>query len=231
MTLSSLQDCIAVIQCSTTRTVAGPRFLASPAHARTAQASTTQYMFLPRTQKHKGKLSTALAQRARKTYGTCFQIPGRQVSPLHKEPRYHLAGPQQHLLFSGKHISQLLLSVEVHWQPLSHREARSIYGYHYRKEGKTAILQLLMTVKTFLLVWAAFSTPRFLRSDSAHILYPLLLAQQLHGTSFSKFSPSQYKGALLEYPRYSSLPRVKQHGQAEGHAQNGRLHSLPRGIT
>lgn len=41
------------------------------------------------------------------------------------------------------------LSVEVHWQSLSHREARSIQGYHYRKEEMTATLQLLMTIKTF----------------------------------------------------------------------------------
>ena len=176
MTSSSLQDCIAVIQCSTT-SIAGPRFLASPAHARTAQASATLYRFLPRTQKHKGMLRSTLAQHARKTCGACFQIPGRQVTPLHEEPRYHQAGPQQHLLFSGKCISQLLLSTEFHWQPLSLREARSIQrkdsSFHYRKEGRTAILQLLVTVKTFLLVWAAFSTPLFMLSDSAHILYPL----------------------------------------------------------
>lgn len=125
------------------------------------QAPISTSVFLPRTQTHKGKLSSTSAQRARKTWGACFQTPGRQVTLLHEESRYHQAGPLQHTVSSGKCISQLLLDAEVCWQSLTHREARSTSGYHCRKEGETAILRLLMKGRTFLLVRTAFSTPLF----------------------------------------------------------------------
>lgn len=98
MASSSLQDCIALSQGSTTASVAALRFPASPARTRAAAASAAQHRLLPRTQKHRGELSSTLAQPARKTCGACFQTPGRQLTLLQEEPRYHQAGPQQHLL-------------------------------------------------------------------------------------------------------------------------------------
>lgn len=106
---------------------AGLTSLVTPAHAKMAQASTAQYWFLSAndTNPHKGKLTSTLAQRARKTWGACFQTPGKQVTLLHEESRYHQACSLQHPPSSAKFISQLLLNAKVFWQSLSHREAGS----------------------------------------------------------------------------------------------------------
>lgn len=78
MMSSSPQDCIAAVQCATTTSGAGPRFLALPAHTRRAEANAPQYGFLPRTQKLKGNVSSTSAQHTKKKSGACFQTLGTQ---------------------------------------------------------------------------------------------------------------------------------------------------------
>lgn len=109
MTSSSPQDCIAAIQCATTTSGAGPRFLALPAHTRRAEANTPRYRFLPRTQILKGKVKSTSALHTREKSGACFQTLGMQVTLLLAELRCHQGGPQQHLVFSGTCICLLLV--------------------------------------------------------------------------------------------------------------------------
>lgn len=112
-----------------------------------------------RTQNHKGKLEQHISSVCMEDiWGHFHWKPGHPAPWRASEASSHLR--EVHLPLPSQQRISLATPVLQ----------RSQIQDHYRKEGRTAILQPFMTI---LLVWAAFHTPLLLHSDSAHTLYPL----------------------------------------------------------